>query len=187
MLHAHALTKIARHEQYLSMNVKWFRAISCSVFLLLLPALAFAWEPYKGTTMTARVIAVTPGNTLSVKSGGRELALTFYGIGIPTERQPFGKEAHNLLNSILPPGEKCIVTAVNSNEEGLISALVQVQDRSVNNRLVSEGLGWVDRFTCKAFFCRRWHIEEHIAQKARRGVWSINVSTPPWQWGETRN
>ncbi|MBD5642093.1 MAG: thermonuclease family protein, partial [Desulfovibrio sp.] len=63
--------------------------------------------------------------------------------------------------------------------------LVQVQDRSVNNRLVSDGLAWVDRSTCKAFFCRRWHIEEHLAQKDRRGIWSLNMSTPPWQWGNT--
>lgn len=169
------------------MKTKWhFCALLGLPFLIFLQATpAFAWETYVGKSMTCRVISVTQGNTLTVKNdSGKELALSFYGIGIPTERQPFGNEAHKLLLSILPPGEKCIVTTVNSTDEGLISALVQVQDRSVNNRLVSEGLGWVDRFTCKAFFCRRWHIEEHIAQKERRGVWSINVRTPPWQWGE---
>lgn len=168
------------------MKTKWQTACGLLFIVLLFPLPASAWETYAGKNMTARVVSVAPGNTITVKSGGKELALRFYGIGIPTDRQPFGKEAHALLTSILPPGEKCIITTVNDAGDGLISALVQVQDRSVNNRLVSEGLGWVDRFTCKAFFCRRWHIEEHIAQKDRRGVWSINVSTPPWQWGESK-
>lgn len=154
-------------------------------FLLAAAAPVRAWETYIGRNMTCRIVNVAAANILTVRTeGNRELSIRFYGIGVPTLRQPFGNEAHALLNEILSPGTKVTLTTVNEDEEGIISALVQVQDRSVNNRLVSEGLAWVDRSTCKAFFCRRWHIEEHLAQKERRGVWSMNYSTPPWQWGE---
>lgn len=152
---------------------------------LLVASTCCAWETYIGRNMSVRIISVPAANVLRVRdSAGKELAIRFYGIGVPTPRQPLGDEAHALLNQILAPGTKATLTTVNEDQDGVINALVQVQDRSVNNRLVSEGLAWVDRSTCKAFFCRRWHIEEHIAQKERRGIWGLRISTPPWQWGE---
>lgn len=155
------------------------------ILFLLLAQTAGAWDTYIGRNLTARVVDVPANNILLVRdSSGKELAIRFYGIGVPTSRQPMGHEAHSLLTQILAPGVKVILTTVNEDRDGLINALVQVQDRSVNNRLVSEGLAWVDRSTCKAFFCRRWHIEEHLAQKDRRGIWGLNIGTPPWQWGE---
>lgn len=162
------------------------RILSALIIAAFLAAPAHAWDTYVGRTLTARVVDIPASNILSVRdSGGKVLAIRFYGIGVPTSRQPFGKEAHALLRSLLAPGAKIILTTVNEAEDGIISALVQVQDRSVNNRLVADGLAWVDRSTCKAFFCRRWHIEEHVAQKERRGIWGLNFSTPPWQWGES--
>ena len=157
-----------------------------ALVLLSWPAPCPAWETYIGRNLTVRVIALSPGNILQVKdNSGQEFPVRFYGIGIPGSRQPLGNEAKELIGSLLPPGSRAILTTVNQDDEGIVSALVQVQDRSVNNRLVSDGLAWVDRSTCKAFFCRRWHIEEHLAQKDRRGIWSLNMSTPPWQWGNT--
>lgn len=154
-------------------------------FCLALAPEAAAWETYIGRNLTARVVDVPANNMMLVRdSAGKELAIRFYGIGVPTSRQPLGNEAHALLGQILAPGTKVILTTVNEDRDGLINALVQVQDRSVNNRLVAEGLAWVDRAACKAFFCRRWHIEEHLAQKERRGIWGLNIGTPPWQWGE---
>lgn len=161
------------------------RAVLLLLLLLGIASPAFSWETYVGKTMDVEMVGVPAGNILTVKQGnGKELTINFYGVGIPTLKQPYGNEAHSLLSSILPKGRKVTLTTVNETDDGVINALVQVNDRSVNNQLISEGLGWVDRRTCKAFFCRRWHIEEHLAQKERRGIWSLNMSTPPWQWGE---
>lgn len=164
------------------------RAVLAIVMLMIFsgPDLARAWETYIGRNMAVRVTAISPGNILQVRDDdGKEFPVRFYGIGIPGSRQPLGGEAKTMIASLLPPGAKAILTTVNQDDEGIVSALVQIQDRSVNNRLVSDGLAWVDRSTCKAFFCRRWHIEEHLAQQERRGIWSLNMSTPPWQWGNT--
>lgn len=164
------------------------RALFLILVSLFLCGRAGAWETYVGKTMTVEMVNVPAGNVLTVKgNNGKELTINFYGVGIPTMKQPFGQEAHQLLSSILPKGRTVTLTTVNEGDDGVISALVQVNDRSVNNQLISEGLGWVHRRTCKAFFCRRWHIEEHIAQTERRGIWSLNMSTPPWQWGEPKN
>lgn len=145
---------------------------------------AYGWESYVGKTMDGVVESIEEGNLLKVRSDGKDLIIRFYGVGIPTPAQPFGQEARAALGQLLPVGARVVITSVNANDEGVISALVQHNDRSVNNRLVEEGLAWVDRHTCKAFFCRRWHIQERIAIDERRGVWSINMGSPPWQWGD---
>lgn len=170
------------------MKKKFCLFIFCLIFLLFFYGTSSAWENYTGVSRIVYVSSVEPGNILVVNGstyGKKEdTSVRFYGIGIPTEKQPFGKQAHEELQKILPPGQKIIITSVKSDENGVVTALVQLHDRSVNSRLIDNGLAWVDRTTCKAFFCRRWHIQEHLAIKNRKGLWSLNISTPPWQWGE---
>lgn len=155
---------------------------------LIYPRCCQAWENYSPVSKTVYVQGLEEGNILIVndkdKSDKNNFAVRFYGIGIPTLKQPFGKEARQELETLLPRGSKIIISTVKADEEGIVTALVQYKDHSVNNRLIELGLAWVDRRTCKAFFCRRWHIQEHISVKDRRGVWSLNIPTPPWQWGE---
>lgn len=156
--------------------------------IFIFPGKSSAWEMYSGRALVVYLRAVTPGNHLTVsenRSGNEhDFTIRFYGIGIPTDRQPFGAQAHQELLRLLTPGTKLYITTINEDPNGIISALVQLNDHSVNNRLVDEGLAWVDRSTCKAFFCRRWHIQESIAIKERRGIWALNMQSPPWQWGE---
>ncbi|MDE5831388.1 MAG: thermonuclease family protein [Desulfovibrio sp.] len=161
-----------------------FALILFALFVLTFSRAAYAWESYVGKTIDAKVTGFEEGNILLVKSDGKEFPVRFYGVGIPTLKQPFGAEAKEALGKLLPAGTSVVLTTVNADKEGVVSALVQHNDRSVNNRLIEEGLAWVDRHTCKAFFCRRWHIQEHIAIKERRGVWSVNMGSPPWQWSE---
>lgn len=161
--------------------------LACAIFFSL-GADARAWEMYAGRNLVVYVRQIEPGSILLVsedKTGDKNnFAIRFYGIGIPSARQPFGQQARAELLRLLPPGQKILITTVNEDPNGIINALVQLDERSINNRLVEEGLAWVDRSTCKAFFCRRWHIQESLAIRERRGVWSLNIPTPPWQWGE---
>lgn len=140
---------------------------------------AYAWDAY--------VLRVEDGTTISVceKRGRHEpvVILRFYGIDAPALTQPYGREARDYLLKLMPPGTKVGVDAVGKDEHGAVSALVQVNGASVNYQLLVEGLAWVSRSTCKAMFCRRWYIQEHQAVVNRRGLWSLNMSTPPWQWG----
>lgn len=160
--------------------------------LILLMALsvadaALAWEMWTPRKSTAYVVRVEDGNLIAVSEiwGKKEAdyTISLYGIGMPTEAQPFGKEARQRLLRLLPRGERIIVSIVGEEAADVVSALVQAGGHSVNSLLIGEGLAWVDRSTCKAMFCRRWHIQEHLAIKERRGVWSLNMTSPPWQWG----
>ncbi len=154
-----------------------------SLGLLLLFSFGFcpavhAWDAY--------VVRVEDGTTISVceKRGKDEpvVILRFYGIDAPALTQPYGREARDYLLKLLPKGTKVGVDAVGEDEHGAVEALVQVNEASVTYQLLAEGLAWVNRSTCKAMFCRRWYIQEHQAVVNRRGLWSLNMSTPPWQW-----
>ena len=73
--------------------------------------------------------------------------------------------------------------SVGEADDGPLVSIVQVGGTSINYQLVVEGLAGVDRKRCRAVFCRRWYIQEHQAVQARRGIWGLNIGTPPWQWG----
>lgn len=163
-----------------------FWRVFCVISLMLDPLSAHAWDTYVGRNISATMERLTYGNLLAVKDGNKGLSISLYGIGIPSSRQPFGFTAHTWLGNNLPRGSKLTLTTVNEDKEGVISALVQKADKSINNALVAEGLAWVDRRTCKAIFCRRWQMEENKAREKRKGIWSLNMATPPWQWGDAR-
>ena len=159
----------------------FIRLVALVAFFISTAVPAFAesvWDAY--------VVSVEDGNTVTVstKYGSKEpeFVLLFYGIEAPTQNQPFGREAMAYLQGIMPPGTKVGVESVGQLEAGPISALVQVGGDSVNYKLVMAGLAWVDRQKCRAIFCRRWLIQEHQAVLDRRGIWGLNIGTPPWQW-----
>jgi len=137
-----------------------------------------AWDAY--------VVNVEDGSTVSVSTKPdakeAEMVLVFYGIEAPSLRQPYGPEAQAYLRRMMPKGAKVAVESVGQTENGPVPALVQVGGDSVNYKLVMEGLAWVDRQKCRAVFCRRWLIQEHQAVLDKRGIWGLNIGTPPWQW-----
>ncbi len=160
------------------------RFLALAALAVLCAQPACAWDNYIGRNLDVEIETAPDGNAMHVLTDGKSMAISLYGISIPTDRQPFGPQAKAYLAKILPKGAKATLTTINENDEGIVSALVQVADKSVNTRLVADGLAWVDRKTCKALFCRRMHIAENTARKERKGLWSLNMSTPPWQWGE---
>lgn len=148
------------------------------LFLLGLCPPVHAWDAY--------VVRVEDGTTISVcQTRGKDepvVILRLYGIDAPALTQPFGREARDYLLKLIPKGTKVGVDAVGEDAHGAVKALVQVNGASINYQLLVEGLAWVSRSACKAMFCRRWYIQEHQAVVNRRGLWSLNMSTPPWQW-----
>ncbi|MDR3357482.1 MAG: thermonuclease family protein [Desulfovibrio sp.] len=106
----------------------------------------------------------------------------FYGVEIPTIRQPFGPESLAWLRGKLPGGTQINLRSVSRDSSGHLRGLIQLDDDSINYQLLHRGFAWVNRAQCRAVFCRRWYIQEHGAVVEKRGLWSIPSSTPPWQW-----
>ena len=160
--------------------------MSIRVIALFIIMLSAVFPAYAATTWDAYVVQVEDGNTVTVstKMGSEEpdAVLLFYGIDAPSLSQPYGPQAQAYLQAMMPRGTKVGVEVVGQLEAGPMTALVQVGGDSVNYKLVMEGLAWVNRQKCRAVFCRRWLIQEHQAVVDRRGIWGLNLSTPPWQW-----
>ncbi|MBQ7586140.1 MAG: thermonuclease family protein [Desulfovibrionaceae bacterium] len=136
---------------------------------------------------TVFVMQVEDGGTIAIsnwpKSEFPDSKVRLYGVRTPSVKEPFGAEARQFLNGFLPKGAKIEIQPVsNSLEDGLEEVLVQVEGHSLNYALVDEGLAWVDRRTCKSSYCRRWYLVEHNAVQARKGIWGLDLETPPWQW-----
>ncbi|MBO4335739.1 MAG: thermonuclease family protein [Desulfovibrio sp.] len=153
--------------------------LACAAFLLgsLTPALA----------RTAFVFKVQEDGLIAVSYWPRaekaDALVRMYGISMPSLRQPFGKEARAFLLKYLHKGEEVEIAPVGEkDEEGLEEVLLQVEGHSLNYALVSEGLAWVNRQTCLSTYCRRWYIVEHRAVTEQKGIWSLELETPPWQW-----
>ena len=151
---------------------------------------AFSTACSEGPGIDAYVVRVDESCAVIVsndsKAASEDGAYRFYGIGIPSARQPFGPEAHAYIEKMLPRGTRISINKLTDprGSDSLPEALIQVYGKSLNYALISEGLAWVDRRRCKGLYCRRWHIEEHRVIEERKGIWSVNVSTPPWQWGQ---
>jgi endonuclease YncB( thermonuclease family) len=157
---------------------------NCLVCLVLLFFSLLCFSP--ACAWTAYVVRVEGGGIVVVSekrdSDENPVVLSFYGVEVPTLQQPFGPEALEYLRLLLPVGSKVNVESANRDDEGTSRALIQIDGKSVNYQLLVEGLAWVNRAACKAIFCRRWHIQEHRAIEEKLGLWSLPMSTPPWQW-----
>ena len=139
---------------------------------------AHAWTGY--------VLRVEDGNSILLSTqqhnATEQILVRLYGIEAPVLQQPYAKEALACLQRLLPKGVQVNVEVTSEDTDGVQTALVQVRGTSVNYQLLMEGLAWVDRNSCKALFCRRWYIQEHRAVAQKRGLWGLNLPTPPWQW-----
>lgn len=155
------------------------RAGICLLVISCLCSPVHAWTGY--------VYRVEDGDTIMVsreeKGQGEQSLVRLYGIDAPALNQPYAKEARAFLEQLLPKGTEVNIEETSVEDNGILTGLVQVKGSSVNYLLLIEGLAWVDRSTCKALFCRRWHIQEHRAREQEKGLWGLKLSTPPWQWG----
>jgi endonuclease YncB( thermonuclease family) len=106
----------------------------------------------------------------------------FYGVEVPALHQPFGPESLAWLRGKLPRGTQVNLRSASRDSSGHLRALIQLGRDSINYQLLYQGLAWVNRAQCRAIFCRRWYIQEHQAVVEKRGLWSMTMSTPPWQW-----
>ena len=155
--------------------------------LILLSIGVWLFDPSNALARNAFVVQIEDGGIIAISnwssSGSIDARVRLYGIRTPLMREPLGREAREFLSGYLPKGAKIEISTVTQNvEDGLEEVLVQVAGHSVNYALVDEGLGWVDRKSCKSSYCRRWYLVEHNAVEAKKGVWGLELDTPPWQW-----
>lgn len=132
------------------------KKILLALFLIALPAIAFAWP--------ARIVDVADGDTITVEplQGGQREKVRLHGIDAPESRQDFGQAAKVLVARFLfqtvdiQPGKQ------KNDRYKRIVAVVNVGSTSLQAILLESGLAWVWPKYCRN--CTQW---ENFRQKPK--------------------
>jgi len=143
------------------------------ILFLVLPCPAWGWS--------GKVVGVADGDTITVLRDKQPQKIRLYGIDCPEKRQPFGKKAKQF-TSELAFGKVVEVEPVATDRYGRTVAFVRVENISVNEELIKEGLGWVYMRYCKLPLCVEWQGLQLTAQDEKRGLWGDSDHIPPWDF-----
>ena len=174
------------------------RTIVTTLLLALISvSTVFAKEPIR--TIEGTVIKVSDGDTIQVRdSHGTKVKVRFYGIDCPeTEKsnkktghvskagQPYGEEAYRALKGKLER-KSVRLDVMDIDRYGRTVSVVWLNDRNINQEMVSDGLAWAYRQ-----YLDRPHASEYIqleedARAKRLGLWQDNNPTPPWEFRKSQ-
>jgi micrococcal nuclease len=153
---------------------KWLSIVGLVVScFLLLPHPAWAWS--------SKVVGVTDGDTITVLRDKHPQKIRLYGIDCPEKRQPFGKRAKQFTSELVF-GKVVEVEPVTTDRYGRTVAFVRVENLSVNEELIKEGLAWIYARYCKLPLCAEWQGLQLAAQNEKRGLWEDPGEIPPWEY-----
>jgi micrococcal nuclease len=150
-------------------SIVWL-AVLC---FLLLTCPAWAWS--------GKVIGIADGDTITVLHDKQPQKIRLYGIDCPEKRQPFGNKAKQFTSELVF-GKLVDIEPVATDRYGRAVAFVRVENITVNEELIKEGLGWVYVRYCKLPLCAEWQSLQLAAQHEKRGLWRHSGEIPPWEF-----
>jgi endonuclease YncB( thermonuclease family) len=145
-------------------------AVTC---LLLLPCPAWGWS--------GKVVGVSDGDTITVLRDKQPEKIRLYGIDCPEKRQPFGKRAKQFTSKLVF-GKVVEIEPVATDRYGRTVAFVRIENITVNEELIKEGLGWVYVRYCTLPLCAEWQGLESEARLDKCGLWREQGEIPPWEF-----
>ena len=142
-------------------------------FFLVLPCPVWAWS--------GKVIGVADGDTITVLNDKHPVKIRLYGIDCPEKRQLFGKRAKQFTSDLVS-GKDVDIEPIAIDRYGRTVAFVRVENVTVNEELIKEGLAWVYVRYCKLPSCVEWQSLELAAQTEKRGLWGDSNHIAPWEY-----
>ncbi len=140
-------------------------------------------EHGSGSSITARVVDISDGDTIKVSYYGRVRKVRLYGLDCPEKKQSFGPEARELTRRL---ALNRLVTVIPHSKDRYkrIVATVRLEDgTSLNRRLISDGLAWwYKKFAPNEF---GYAFDEMLARLKGKGLWVERDPVPPWQFRRT--
>ncbi len=159
----------------------FFPAHTASFLLVIVAALVLMAAPAFAGPITARVVSVHDGDTMTVLTPEkRQIKIRFAEIDAPELSQPYGKKSRQLL-SLMVFGKDVSITPVTTDKYRRTVARVSHGNSDINLAMVQSGAAWAYRkyLTDPAFL-----EAEADARNARTGLWALQPDqiTPPWEW-----
>ena len=148
---------------------------------LTLPYAIFAEPPREATR--AQVLQIVDGDSVTVSIGSELVRVRLAEIDAPEDDQPFAIESRQSLFDL------CLwahaeLSSISKDHYGRTLARVKCKDVDVNAEQVRRGLAWVKKHSAKDK--KLFKLQEE-ARTAKRGLWSDESPTPPWEWLPVRN
>ncbi len=131
----------------------------------------------------AIVIGVPSGDTIVVSVDGQERQIVLAGIDAPEMGQPHFEQARKSLAAKIK-SKKVFIQMFGKTQDGLDTAAVWLDKRSINAEMVAEGHAWYDP---------RHPEYETIAEAQKKakanklGLWADGKPIPPWEYSKNKN
>ncbi len=133
----------------------------------------------RAADLTALVVAVHDGDTLTVQTPQARLRVRVAAIDAPELDQPYGDQAHALTEA-LTDHQVVTLRTIDTDRYGRVVAFVFLSDgRMLERELLAAGLAWQYRFFSADAGLRS--LEEE-ARAAHRGLWAALYPIAPWEW-----
>lgn len=136
-----------------------------------------------GADVAVRVVAVHDGDTVTVLENERQLRVRLTEIDAPELGQPFGKRSKTSLSDLCF-GKAAELKVRGRDRYGRVLGRLKCGDLDANAEQVRRGHAWV--YTRYAPVDSPLHSLQLDAQAARRGLWTDQAPTPPWEWRRQR-
>ena len=134
---------------------------------------------------SGKVVGVADGDTITVLRDKQPQKIRLYGIDCPEKRQPFGKRAKQFTSELVF-GKVVEVEPITVDRYGRTVAFVRVENISVNETLISDGLAWVFPRYCIDAVCDKWLGLQAVAKSGKQGLWQDSNVIPPWEFRKNR-
>ncbi len=170
-MNTHAINRVAG----------WLIVAACIVSIVAhLAALARGAEPTaEPITLAGVVTRVKDGDTLVLRSNGRDYTIRLAEIDAPEKRQPGGLNARVFLEA-QAFGKAATVTQETIDRYGRIVGHVVIAGQDMSARLVQFGHAW--QYVAYSDSKQLAELEAEARDK-KRGLWSAQEKPiPPWEW-----
>ncbi len=130
--------------------------------------------------ITARVVGVTDGDTVTVlEDGSQRHKIRLHGIDTPERGQPHYRQAKDALSNLIA-GATVGIGVVDTDRYGRTVGVIYHDKRNINLAMVQDGHAWWYRKYAQ--YDRQLQGAEAEARDAKRGLWSQPDPIPPWDW-----
>lgn len=155
------------------------------IFSIFMVIMLHSPEGYTQSTFPAMVTRIIDGDSIVVKTGKEYLEVRLYGIDAPEWQQSFSSMARNYLKEHILK-ERVIIIPQYYDSYGRLVALLVHDGKSVNGKLVEDGMAWVYPHYCRKKICKKWRKGQQRAEKNGRGLWQNKDPVSPWRWKSER-
>lgn len=151
---------------------------------LALPCTVFAKPDSK--VIRAQVLQIVDGDSVTVSIDRELVRVRLAKIDAPEGDQPFSFESRQSLFDL------CLWThaelsSITKDHYGRMLARVKCNGVDVNAEQVRRGLAWVKEVKDQSAKDKKLVKLQDEARTAKRGLWSRESPTPPWEWRPFHN